>query len=65
MVEVTRIISWVSIGLVAVIGVVLVTNVVRMPDPGMSLLFGILIIAYAVLRAVLLIWRPGRRGKKP
>jgi hypothetical protein len=65
MLEVNHLISWISIGLVALVGVLILFGVVPLPRPGWQIWLGLAIVCYALIRALLLMRTRVRRGKNP
>ena len=65
MLEVNRLISWISVTLVALIGILILTEVVPLPRPDWRIWLGLVIVFYALIRALLLLRAHFGRGKNP
>lgn len=65
MLEVNHLISWISISLVALVGVLILFGVVPLPRPDWRIWLGLAIECYALIRALLLVRAQVRRGKNP
>ena len=63
--DTNNLISWISVLLVALIGVLILTEVVPLPRPDWRSGLGIVIVCYAFIRALLLVRARVRRGKNP
>ena len=64
-VNVQRLVSWISVGLILLVGILFLSGYVPMGNPGLRLVFGIVIVLYAGIRSILLISSQGAGGKKP
>lgn len=60
-----RSVSWISVMLILLVGILFLSGYVPLPNPTVRLGFGIVIVLYAGIRSVLLYSARGVRGKKP
>ncbi len=65
MLDTNNLISWISVLLVALIGVLILTEVVPLPRPDWRFGLGFAIVCYAFIRGLLLVRARLRRGKNP
>ncbi|MFH2055768.1 MAG: hypothetical protein ABIJ61_07415 [bacterium] len=63
--DVNNLISWISVILVALVGVLIISGVVPLPRPDWQIGLGLVILCYALIRALLLLRTLVRRGKNP
>jgi hypothetical protein len=64
-INVQRLVSWISIGLMLFIGLLFLTGYVPLANPSLRLVFGVVIVLYAGIRSVLLLSSQRAGGKKP
>ena len=65
MLDVNHLISWISVLLVALVGILILTGTVPLPRPDWRIWLGLAIVCYALIRALLLLRARARRGKNP
>ena len=63
--SVERVISYISIGIVLFVGILVMSGVMGFLEPTYRMLFGLLIIAYAGIRLTMLYSTGRRDAKKP
>jgi hypothetical protein len=64
-VDIQRLISWISVAIILIIGILFLSGYIPLASPSVRLGFGIVIVLYAGVRSVLLYSARGARGKKP